>query len=171
LVASLLSATVLISGVYPHSHLINKLLTTGGSNQTNTTTNEPGPDQPPKPNPTISSTDLETIQANSQALQIQLEQALARIEQNIQKNRNIAERISRSPRAIQTIQALEVAIAIFRQNKPNPEYEVSEYATGNRCWRRSTAQHPVPIQDLLLYDVQNKHNHNKILGDKVTEVV
>jgi hypothetical protein len=114
---------------------------------------------------------LETIQANSQALQIQLEQALARIEQNIQKNRNIAERISRSPRAIQTIQALEAAIAIFRQNKPNPEYEVSEYATGNRRWRHSTAQHPVPIQYLLLCDVQNKHNHNKILGDKVTEVV
>jgi hypothetical protein len=29
----------------------------------------------------------------------------------------------------------------------------------------------VPIQDLLLYDVQNKHNQNKILGDKVMQVV
>jgi hypothetical protein len=29
----------------------------------------------------------------------------------------------------------------------------------------------VPIQDLLLYDVQNKHNRNKILGDKVAQVV
>jgi hypothetical protein len=29
----------------------------------------------------------------------------------------------------------------------------------------------VPIQYLLLYDVQNKHNQNKILGDKVVQVV
>jgi hypothetical protein len=29
----------------------------------------------------------------------------------------------------------------------------------------------VPIQDLLLYKVQNKHNQNKILGNRVAEVV
>jgi hypothetical protein len=104
-------------------------------------------------------------------LQIQLEQALAKIEQKVQKNKDLARRISRSPRAIQKIQALEAAIAIFGQNKPNPEYEVSEYATGNRRWKCSPAQHLVPIQDLLLYDVQNKHNQNKILGDRVVEVV
>jgi hypothetical protein len=104
-------------------------------------------------------------------LQIQLEQALAKIEQNVQKNKDLAKRISRSPRAIQTVQALEAAIAIFGQNEPKPEYEVSKYATGNRCWRHSLPQHPVPIQDLLLYDVQIKHNQNKILGDKVAEVV
>ncbi len=62
-------------------------------------------------------------------------------------------------------------IAIFRQNKPEPEYQVTEYATGNRRWKCSPAQHPVPIQDLLLYDVQNKHQQNKILGDKVAQVV
>jgi hypothetical protein len=28
----------------------------------------------------------------------------------------------------------------------------------------------VPIQDLLLYDVQNKHQQNKSLGDKVAQV-
>jgi hypothetical protein len=66
---------------------------------------------------------------------------------------------------------LEAAIAIFGQNKPELEYEVPEYATGNRCWKCSPAQHPVPIQDLLLYDVQNKHQQNKILGDKVAQVV
>jgi hypothetical protein len=66
---------------------------------------------------------------------------------------------------------LEAAIAIFGQNKPEPIYDVSEYATGNRRWKRSPAQHPVPIQDLLLYDIQNKHNQNKILGDKVAQVV
>jgi len=104
-------------------------------------------------------------------LQIQLEQALAKIEQNVQKNKDLAKRISRSPRAIQTVQALEAAIAIFGQNEPKPEYEVSKYATGNRCWRHSLPQHPVPIQDLLLYDVQIKHNQNKILGNKVAEVV
>jgi hypothetical protein len=68
------------------------------------------------------------------------------------------------------IQALEAAIAIFGQNKPEPEYEVSEHATGSRRWKQSPAQHPVPIQDLLLNDVQNKHQQNKSLGDKVAQV-
>jgi hypothetical protein len=111
------------------------------------------------------------MQANHQALQAQLEQALARIEQNILKNKELAERISQSPGAIKTIQALEAAIAIFGQNEHEPEYEVSEYATGNRRWRRSPTVHPLPIQGLLLYGVQNKHNQNKILGDKVAQVV
>jgi hypothetical protein len=66
---------------------------------------------------------------------------------------------------------LEAAIAIFDQTKPNPEYEVSEYATGNKRWRCSPAQHPVPIQDLLLYDVQARQEKNKILGEKVAKVV
>jgi hypothetical protein len=99
-------------------------------------------------------------------LQTQLEQALARIEHNVQKNKELAERISRSPRVIKTIQALEAAIAIFGQNKPDPEYQVSEYANGNRRWKRSPVVHPVPIQNLLLYDVQKKHDHNQILGTK-----
>jgi hypothetical protein len=58
-------------------------------------------------------------------LKTQLEQALARIEHNMQKNKELAERISRSPRAIKTIQALEAAIAIFEQNKQEPKYQVS----------------------------------------------
>ncbi len=29
----------------------------------------------------------------------------------------------------------------------------------------------MPIQDLLLYDVQNKHQQNQILGNKVAQVV
>jgi hypothetical protein len=171
LVASLLCTAMFISGAYPQSDLVDKLLHPGKNNQTNATTNRSGPNQGPTPNPAISTTDLETIQSNSQSLQMQLEQALAKIEQNIQKNKDLTERISRSPRAIKTVQALEVAIAIFGQNKPKPEYEVSEYASGRQHWRHSPAQHPVPIQDLLLYDVQNKHNQNKILGDKVAEVI
>jgi hypothetical protein len=123
------------------------------------------------PNETDSSAQLEIIQANNQALQAQVEHTLARIEQNVQKNKELAERISRSPRAIKTIQALEAAIAIFGQDKHEPKYEVSEYATGNRRWKWSPTVHPVLIQDLLLYDVRNKHNQNKILGDKVAQVV
>jgi hypothetical protein len=164
---------VFIFGAYPHNNLIDKLLPTKRNNQFNNTTNTSGPNPEPTPNPAISrmasiiTTDLETKQSNSQSLQKQLEQTLAKIEQNVQRIKDLAERISRSLRAIQTIQA----IAIFGQNKPNPEYEVSKYATRNRHWRHSPAQHPVPIQNLLLYDVQNKHNQNKILGDKVAEVV
>jgi len=117
--------------------------------------------------------DLETIQKGNEILQLQLEQALAKIEQkqNVQKNKDQAEQISRSPRAVKIIQAFEAAIAIFGQTKPNLEYEVSEYATGNKQWRCSPAPHPVPIQDLLLYNVQVKHEQNKILGDKVAKVV
>jgi hypothetical protein len=169
LVVSIFIAGVFITGAYPHNHLVNKLSYVKGSNQTKATARETEADQPS--NETNSSTYWNVIQANNQALQAQLEQGLARIEQNVQKNKDLAEQIFRSPRAIQTIKALEAAIAIFGQNKPEPEYGVSEYATGNRCWTRSPAQHLVPIQDLLLYDVQNKHEQNKILGDKVAQVV
>jgi hypothetical protein len=170
-VASLLCATVFISGAYPHSNLVNKLLPTERSNETNTTTDTPGQNQEPMQNRSISTTDLEAIQRNSQSLQLQLEQALAKIEQNVQKNKDLSKRFSRSPGAIKTIQALEAATTIFGWTKPNPEYEISEYASGNRHCRRSPAQHPVPIHDLLLYDVQVKHDQNKILGDKAAEVV
>jgi hypothetical protein len=56
-------------------------------------------------------------------------------------------------------------------DKPNPDYEVSEYVTGNKRWKCSPAQYPVPIQDFLLYDVQSHHGKNKILGEKVAQVV
>jgi hypothetical protein len=60
---------------------------------------------------------------------------------------------------------------MFARNKPEPEYETSEYTTVNRRWRRAPSVHPVPIRDLLEYDVQNKHNKNKILGDKVARIL
>ncbi len=60
---------------------------------------------------------------------------------------------------------------MFAQNHPEPEYETSEYATGNRRWRRAPSVHPVPITELLEYDVRNKHNKNKILGDKVARIL
>jgi hypothetical protein len=114
---------------------------------------------------------LEAIQASNEALHAHLEQALARIKQNVQKNKELVERISRSPRAIKTTQALEAAIAVLKRNHPEPEYQISEYATGNRHWRHAPSVHPVPITDLLEYDVQNKHNQNRILGEKVAQVL
>jgi hypothetical protein len=89
----------------------------------------------------------------------------------VQKNKELAERISRSPRAIKTIQALEAAIAILGQSDPELEYQISEYATGTKCWKRAPAVHTVPITDLLDYDVWNHHNKNQILGDKVAQVL
>jgi hypothetical protein len=53
----------------------------------------------------IAAARLEAIQASNEVLHAHLEQALARIEQNVQKNKELVERISRSPRAIKTIQA------------------------------------------------------------------
>jgi hypothetical protein len=114
---------------------------------------------------------LEAIQTSNEALQVHLEQALARIEHNVQRNKELAERISRLPRAIKTIQPLEAAIAIFGQSKQEPEYQISEYATGSRRWKHTPAIHPVPITDLLDYDVRNHHNQNRILGDKVAQVL
>jgi hypothetical protein len=118
-----------------------------------------------------SSAQLDAIQASNEALQAHLEQALAKIEHNVLQNKELAERISRSPRGIKTIQALEAAIAVFERNHPEPEYQVSDYATGSRCWKCAPSVHPVPIMDLLEYDVQNNHNKNKILGDKVVQVL
>jgi hypothetical protein len=173
---------VLISGPYSHvrtasyedlepANLLDKPFATRRNNKTSVTANSPRHGNKTMARQPITRTDLETIQKGNELLQLQLEQALAKIEQNVQKNKDLAEQISRSPRAVKTIQALEAAIAIFGQTKPNPEYEVSEYATGNKQWRHSPAQQPVPIQDLLLYDVQVKHEQNKIVGDKVAKVV
>jgi len=68
------------------------------------------------------------------------------------------------------IQALEAAIARFDQ-QPKPEYQISEYATGNRRWKRALSVHPIEITELLNYEVQKKHNRNKILGDKVAQIL
>jgi hypothetical protein len=85
--------------------------------------------------------------------------------------RSNSKRISRSPRTGKTIQALETAITMFAQNQPEPEYQIAEYATGNRRWKRAPRVHPVEITELLNYEVQNKHNKNKILGDKVARIL
>jgi hypothetical protein len=115
--------------------------------------------------------EMETIQKGTEVLYQQLEQAQARIKKNVQKNRDLAERLARSPRAIKTIKDLDAAIATITPVKPTAEYEVSEYATGNRCWRRTPYQHPVSIQDLLLHDIQTHQEKNKLLGEKVDKIV
>jgi hypothetical protein len=84
---------------------------------------------------------------------------------------NSKSRISRSPRATKTIQALEAAITMFTQNQPEPEYLTSEYATGNKCWKRAPSVYPFQITDLLEHEVRNKHSQNKILGEKVAQIL
>jgi hypothetical protein len=47
--------------------------------------------------------------------------------------------MSRSTRAAEPSQALDQAAAIFGDYKPKPQYQLSEYATGNRQrWKRNT---------------------------------
>jgi len=48
---------------------------------------------------------------------------------------------------------------------------VLEYATGNRRWKRTPFQHPIPIQDLLLHDIQARQRTNKILVEKIEKIV
>jgi hypothetical protein len=167
LVIGLFIAGVLITGAYPHKDVSDPLLQFNNITDSNTTKYDTYPDQ----DKTGSSAHLEAIRASNEALQAHLEQALAKIEQNVQKSKEFAERISRSPRAIKTIQALEAAIAVIERNNQDPEYHILEYATGNRRWKRAPSVHPVPITDLLKYDVQNHHNQNRILGNKVVQVL
>jgi hypothetical protein len=89
----------------------------------------------------------------------------------MQRIPELADQISRSPRAVRTTQALDDAIAIFGQSKPEPEYQLSEYATGNKCWKQAPRVHPVEITELLNYEVQAKHNKNKILGEQVEQIL
>ncbi len=60
---------------------------------------------------------------------------------------------------------------MFEWNQPEPEYQTSEYATCNKRWKRAPSVHPVEITDLLNYEAQKKHHKNKILGDKVAQIL
>jgi hypothetical protein len=166
LAIGLFTAGVLITGAYPHPDFNDH-----GSYCNNQTNSSDYNIYTRAEEDTIAASRLETIQASNEVLHAHLEEALARIERNVQKNKDLAERISRSPRAIKAIQALEAAIDMFAQSHPEPEYETSEYATGNRCWRRAPSVHPVPISELLEYEVRNNHNKNRILGDKVARIL
>jgi hypothetical protein len=167
LAIGLFTAGILITGAYPHTDFDH--FGSHHHNQTNSSA-ETGNHTATR-NDTLIAERLEFIQTSNKALHAHLEEALARIERNVQQNKELAQRISRSPRAIKTIQALEAAIAMFAQNQPEPEYQISEYATGNRRWKRAPSFHPVLITDILEYDVQQKHNRNQILGNKVAQIV
>jgi hypothetical protein len=157
-------AGILITGAYPHPDLNDHNLnqTDAAANETNLTSTG---------NFTLAAERLAFIQASNKALYEHLDKALDRINKNLQRNKELADRISRSPRAIRTIQALEAAIAMFERNQPEPEYQTSEYATGNRCWKRAPSVHPIEITELLNYEAQKKHHKNKILGDKVAQIL
>jgi hypothetical protein len=156
-------AGILITGAYPHPDLNdhNHNRTDAGDDENNLASTG---------NFTLAAERLAFIQASNEALYTHLDEALDRINKNLQQNKELANRISRSPRAIKMIQALEAAIAMFKQNQPEPDYQTSEYATGNRRRKRAPSVHPVEITELLNYEAQNKHRKNRILGDKVAQI-
>jgi hypothetical protein len=154
-------AGILITGAYPHSNIDDHDFN-AATNKTNLTSTG---------NFTLAAERLALIQASNKALYNHLDEALDRINKNVQQNKELADQISRSPRAVRTIQALEAAIAMFERNQPEPEYQTSEYATGNRHWRRAPKVHPIKITELLNHEVQKEHNRNEILGDKVAQIL
>jgi hypothetical protein len=95
----LFTAIILITGAYPHQDLHNHHNQTVSSTNT-TNLNSTG-------NYTLAAETLAFIQASNKELHAHLDKALARIHQNIQKSKELGQRISRSPRAIKAIQALE----------------------------------------------------------------
>ncbi len=155
---------ILITGAYPHPYLGNFNL-----NRTEVIANETN--LASTGNLTLAAERLAFIQASNKALYAHLDEALDRINKNLQQNRELSDRISRSPRAIKTIQALEAAVAMFERNQPEPEYQISEYATGNKRWKRAPSVHPIEITELLNNEAQKKHHKNKILGDKVAQIL
>jgi len=122
-------AGILITGVYPHSNLDNFNL-----NQTNEEQNLNSPR-----NFTLAVETLAFIQASNKDLYEQMDKALDRIERSMQRIPELADRISRTPRAVRTMSAWEAATAKLDQNQPIPEYQISEYATGNRRWKRNSS--------------------------------
>jgi len=154
-------AGILITGAYPHPDLNDHNL-----NQTDATANETNLTS--TGNFTLAAESLAIIRANNEALYTHLDEVSDRIEENIKQ---LQKRFSRSPRAIKAMQALEAAIAMFDRTHPEPEYQISEYATGNKRWKRASSGHPIEIMELLNYEAQKKHHKNKILGDTVAQIL
>jgi hypothetical protein len=122
-------AGILITGAYPHSNRDNF-----GLNQTHKEQDLTSPG-----NFTLAAERLAFIKAENKDLCDQIDKAVDRFGKSIQRIPELADRISRSPRAVKPIQeALDRASAIFEQSKPEPEYQQSHYATSNRRrWKRS----------------------------------
>jgi hypothetical protein len=154
-------AGILITGAYPHPNLNDHNL-----NQTNATTN--GTNITSTGNFTLAAERLAIIRANNEALYTHLDEVSDQIEENIKQ---LQKRFSRSPRAIKAMRTLEAALAMFDQTHPEPEYQISEYATGKRQWKRAPRRHPIELTELLNYEAQKKHHRNKILGDTVAQIL
>jgi hypothetical protein len=112
---------------------------------------------------TTNNNDIEAIIRGTEILYQQMDQALTRINKANRKTRELAEQLTRSPRALKTIKDLDAAIAMFDHNS-------SDYATGNSRWRRAPFQHSVPIQDLLLQDIQTRQEKNRLMGEKIGRI-
>jgi hypothetical protein len=104
-------AGIIITGAYPHSNLDSFHL-----NRTHKEQNLASPG-----NFTLAAERMAFIQAGNKDLYDQMDKALDRIERSMQRIPELADRISRSPRAVKTIQALDDAIAIYERTKPEPE--------------------------------------------------
>jgi hypothetical protein len=129
-------AGILITGAYPHSNRNNFNL-----NQTQKEQNITSPG-----NLTLAAETLAFIQATNQEIYDQMDKALDRIERSMRRIPELAGRMSRSARAVKPSQALDQAGTIFEQYRPEPEYQLSEYATGNRRrWKRNLATSTLPI--------------------------
>jgi hypothetical protein len=171
-VAGLLITGILLTGAYPRNNLNHYNL-----NQTDAITN--GTNITSSANRVPRSLKTTVAEAQNKAVQTILRAYIFRntdtqatILHNFFNQISASKaQVSRSTRAIKATQALEAAITRFVQNQPKPEYQISEYATGNRRWRRAPSVHPVEITELLNYEVQKKHNQNKNLGNKVAKIL
>jgi hypothetical protein len=122
-------AGILITGAYPHSNL-NDL----DSNRTQKETNISSPG-----NLTLAAETLAFIEASNKEIYDAMDKALDRIERSMQRIPELAEQMSRSTRAAEPSRALDQAAATFRDYKPKPQYQLSDYATGYRQrWKRNT---------------------------------
>jgi hypothetical protein len=126
---ALFIAGILITGAYPHSNLhdLNFNRTQEESNLTS-----PG-------NLTLAAETLAFIQTTNKEIYEQMDKALDKIEKSMRRIPELAERMSRSTRAVETSQILDKVATILGNYKQKPQYQLSEYATGNRRrWKRNT---------------------------------
>jgi hypothetical protein len=122
-------AGILITGAYPHSNLHDF---DHNRTQEETDISSPG-------NLTLAAETLAFIEASNKEINDAMDKALDRIERSMQRIPELAEQMSRSTRAAEPSQALDQAAAIFGDYKLKPQYQLSEYATGNRQrWKRNT---------------------------------
>jgi len=181
-VVGLLITGVLITGAYPHPNFINF-----NFNHTNAIVNETSLASTSNitfategftPARVSRSLRAAATAAQNKALQTILlakvfrhtDTQAAILHKFFNKISNSRSRVPRSSRALKARQTWEAAIANF-QTKPEPQYQISDYATGNKRWKCEPSVYPFQVTDLLEYEVCNKHSQNKILGEKVARIL